>query len=102
MDGSEAAASAVFHFTPPHVLCLPQYQQWMQKFPSSTTHLTINSDNSCQGTIAVHRLQHKLHLLHKDIFPLLKERPKVAPTGTAVHGNTLVKFHMRPNIGIDL
>lgn len=102
LGGPEDAASAIFHFTPPEVMRLPQYQQWMKLFPSTTTHLIVNSDNSCQGSIAVHRLQHKLHLLHKDIFPLLRERPKVTPVGNLVQGNTLVKVNVRPNTDIDL
>jgi hypothetical protein len=81
---------------------LPLYQQWMSKFSPSTTQLTINSDNFCQGTIAVHRLQHKLHLLQKDIFPILKDLPETPSVGNTVAGNSLVKCNLRPSCGVDL
>ncbi|XP_065342080.1 ribonuclease Z, mitochondrial-like [Cloeon dipterum] len=93
----------VIHFTPPEVMCLPEYQKWIKLFSPSTTHVALNSDNYCQGTTAVHRLQHKLHLLHQDIFPLMKERPQIASAvSNVVQGNTLVKCNVQPKPGIDL
>ncbi|PSN44798.1 hypothetical protein C0J52_22511 [Blattella germanica] len=56
-------AFLVVHFTPQHV---------MQD--ASTIHLVINESNECMGSVAVHRIQHKLHLLHPDIFPLLQDK----------------------------
>ncbi|XP_059488461.1 ribonuclease Z, mitochondrial-like [Neocloeon triangulifer] len=96
------AVFAIFHFTPPQVMRLPEYQEWMKLFPLSTKHITLNSDNSCQGTTSVHRLQHKLHLLHKDIFPLPIEVPEKMALHNTVQGNTLVKCVLRPNKGIDM
>jgi len=95
-------ATTVVHFTPPEVMSLPEYQDWMNRFPSTTTHLAINSNNYCQGTTAVHRLQHKLHLLHKEIFPLMKERPEIPPFANVVQGNSLVKCALRPKHEVDL
>lgn len=45
----------------------------MSLFGPSTRHLVLNSQNSCLGSEAVHRTQHKLHLLDPDIFPLLRD-----------------------------
>lgn len=63
----------IVHFTPPHVLENPAYTNFIQKFGPTTQHLVLNSKNSCLGSEAVHRTQHKLHLLDADIFPLLKD-----------------------------
>jgi ribonuclease Z len=46
----------------------------MEKFSPSTHQLVINESNSCMGSVAVHRIQHKLHLLHQGIFPLLQDK----------------------------
>lgn len=43
----------------------------MDDFPASTEHLPVNELNSCTGSLAVHRIQHKLNLLSSEIFPLL-------------------------------
>jgi len=47
---------------------------WMEQFSPSTHQLIINESNSCMGSVAVHRIQHKLHLLHQGIFPLLQDK----------------------------
>ena len=47
---------------------------WMEQFSPSTHQLVINESNSCTGSVAVHRIQHKLHLLHQRIFPLLQDK----------------------------
>ncbi|KAJ9587573.1 hypothetical protein L9F63_019004, partial [Diploptera punctata] len=77
-------AYLVVHFTPSSVMEDPRYQKWMQDFFPSTNHLVINDSNNCMGSIAVHRIQHKLNLLHADIFPLLKDKgiPLEEPTTT--------------------
>lgn len=45
----------------------------MTMFGPSTRHLVLNTQNLCLGSEAVHRTQHKLHLLDPDIFPLLRD-----------------------------
>ncbi|XP_067005978.2 ribonuclease Z, mitochondrial [Anabrus simplex] len=69
----EDAAHLVVHFTPPEVMEDARYRSWMEKFFPSTHHLVLNEQNTCMGSVAVHRIQHKLHLLHPDIFPLLQD-----------------------------
>ncbi|XP_030751633.1 ribonuclease Z, mitochondrial isoform X3 [Sitophilus oryzae] len=64
-------ACLVVHFTPSEVTRLPQYQKWIEDFIPSTHHIFINEDNTCMGSIAVHRIQHKLNLLSPNFFPLL-------------------------------
>ena len=46
----------------------------MDQFPPSTHHLVLNEQNSCKGSIAVHRIQQKLNLLNNHIFPLLSDK----------------------------
>lgn len=62
----------------------------MSKFGPKTRHLVLNSQNTCLGSEAVHRTQHKLHLLDADVFPLLRDvsvpatwAPSVATTPTS-------------------
>ncbi|XP_052759538.1 ribonuclease Z, mitochondrial isoform X3 [Galleria mellonella] len=63
----------VVHYTPPHVFNHPTYRAFMAMFGPTTSHLVLNTQNSCLGSEAVHRTQHKLHLLDPDIFPLLRD-----------------------------
>nr|XP_053646177.1 ribonuclease Z, mitochondrial-like isoform X1 [Cherax quadricarinatus] len=69
----EDLAEVVVHFTPPKVLADPRYQEWMARFKPSTSHIVINSDSSCMGSEAVHRIQYKLNHLSETVFPLLKD-----------------------------
>nr|CAD7441864.1 unnamed protein product [Timema bartmani] len=67
-------AYLVVHFTPQGVMEDSRYRHWMDQFSPSTYHLVLNDSNSCTGSVAVHRIQHKLNLLHPNIFPLLQDR----------------------------
>lgn len=64
----------IIHFTPQRVIDDPRYIDWMNKFDSNTRHIVVNEDNECMGTEAIHRHQHKLHMLHSEIFPFLNEK----------------------------
>jgi len=50
-----------------------RYIDWMNKFSPNTRHIVVNEENKCMGSEAIHRHQHKLHILHPNIFPLLNE-----------------------------
>uniref|UniRef100_A0A1B6FUU4 Zinc phosphodiesterase ELAC protein 2 n=1 Tax=Cuerna arida TaxID=1464854 RepID=A0A1B6FUU4_9HEMI len=108
-------AYLVVHFTPPHIMANPRYQGWMSKFSPSTHHLVLNSSNHCMGSVAVHRIQHKLHLLDQQIFPLLGDQgiPLVARNCSSeamevngldniqkffsiIKGNTFTNISLRP------
>ncbi|XP_022916728.1 ribonuclease Z, mitochondrial isoform X2 [Onthophagus taurus] len=67
-------AHLVVHFTPNSVVCHPKYQAWMEDFPPSTQHLILNEKNTCMGSIAVHRIQYKLNLLSRTMFPILGDK----------------------------
>ncbi|KAJ8727934.1 hypothetical protein PYW08_016319 [Mythimna loreyi] len=69
----ENIPAIIVHFTPPEVFHQPQYRAFMSLFGPLPRHLVLNSQNSCLGSEAVHRTQHKLHLLDPDIFPLLRD-----------------------------
>lgn len=69
----ENIPALIVHFTPPHVFHHPTYRSFMAMFGPCTRHLVLNAQNCCLGSEAVHRTQHKLHLLDPDIFPLLKD-----------------------------
>lgn len=50
-----------------------RYQGFMKTFSSDTQHLIVNDGNVCSGSMAIHRVQRKLNLVHEDIFPILKD-----------------------------
>ncbi|KAL1453353.1 hypothetical protein WDU94_007494 [Cyamophila willieti] len=64
-------AVLVAHFSPPQVMNHPRYKEFMAMFPSSTQHLVLNESNHCLGSVAVHKIQCKLNVLNKHIFPML-------------------------------
>lgn len=64
----------IVHFTPQKMMDDPRYVDWMNKFDSSTRHIVVSEENECMGSEAIHRQQHKLHMLHPEIFPFLNER----------------------------
>ncbi|KAK5641003.1 hypothetical protein RI129_009550 [Pyrocoelia pectoralis] len=64
-------AYLVVHFTPSNIIAHSKYREWIDKFSPSTRHLVLNETNTCMGSESVHRVQYKLNLLHKDVFPLL-------------------------------
>ncbi|KAL6268468.1 hypothetical protein P5V15_001601 [Pogonomyrmex californicus] len=63
----------IIHFTPQKVMDDSRYVNWMNKFGLTTRHIIVNEENECMGTEAVHKHQHKLHMLHPEIFPFLNE-----------------------------
>ncbi|XP_063824752.1 ribonuclease Z, mitochondrial isoform X1 [Ostrinia nubilalis] len=69
----ENIPTLIVHYTPPEVFHHPTYRAFMSLFGPTTRHLVLNSQNACLGSEAVHRTQHKLHLLDPDIFPLLRD-----------------------------
>ncbi|KAJ8965129.1 hypothetical protein NQ314_004354 [Rhamnusium bicolor] len=73
-QNEEDLACLVVHFTPQEVVQHPRYKKWIEDFSPSTHHLMLNESNSCMGSQAVHRIQHKLNLLSEDLFPLLGDR----------------------------
>ncbi|XP_026332982.1 ribonuclease Z, mitochondrial [Hyposmocoma kahamanoa] len=73
VNPEENIPTIIIHFTPPHVFHDARYQAFLNLFGTSTRHLLLNEQNACLGSEAVHRTQHKLHLLDPDIFPLLKD-----------------------------
>lgn len=52
-------------------LWFARYKSWVDKFSPSTQQIAINDGNTCMGSLAVHRIQHKLNMLHSNMFPLL-------------------------------
>ena len=81
----------------------------MDCFPASTYHMHLGTPDDDEvsrrdlGSVSVHRIQHKLNLLHSDIFPLL-------PVDLPVEGErrsslmdteTLLQYHLRPKKKLD-
>lgn len=106
----EDVAAVVVHFTPTAVIEHSKYQEWMNRFHSSTDHLILNDDNVGPSSFAVHRIQHKLNILHSRIFPLLTEDTTSAHIDSddsdsglrrVVHSPMSLKYHLRPMKRID-
>ncbi|XP_055939624.1 zinc phosphodiesterase ELAC protein 2-like isoform X2 [Argiope bruennichi] len=102
---SSKIASLVVHFTPPEILHTCKYQEWMQRFPVTTCHLILNGDCATVNSLAIHRIQHQLNLLHPGIFSLLHENEIVPKNVTAVQNTfqaqTLERYYLRPANGLD-
>lgn len=81
----------IVHFTPLRVMLTPKYKEWTEKFPISTRHMMINDACTGMGSEAVHRIQHKLSLLDKDMFPMLNEEgvEKYYPATEEANSNKL-------------
>lgn len=101
----------VVHFTPNELIKNPQYDEWIKGFPESTCHIMMGTpDEGHQrdlGSIAVHRIQQKLHLLDESIFPLLAkdlphedEMPQMMQTSKIVEAKTLLTYNLRPSRGL--
>ncbi|XP_064478963.1 ribonuclease Z, mitochondrial-like isoform X2 [Ornithodoros turicata] len=102
----EDAAKVVVHFTPSAIMEDPLYVQWIRRFPASTVHLALNEYSSPESSVAIHRAQHRLHLLNCNIFPLLKSEvqrqpPKTLSELNVCPGETLAKFRLRPCHGLE-
>lgn len=115
----------VVHFTPSRVMLHPKYVEWMEKFRASTKHMVLNDLCKGMGSEAVHRIQHKLGLLDKDMFPMLNEDgvelyyPATEESATnkmdvlqkpealknlrvpVIMGSTLLKYTLRPTAELD-
>ncbi|XP_033321484.2 ribonuclease Z [Megalopta genalis] len=72
----------LFHFTPEDIFNHPEYQAWLQKFPSSTQHVILNNENNCMGSEAVYKQQYLMNKIHPELFPLLSEDSLKEEKGT--------------------
>uniref|UniRef100_A0A8C5ALW3 Zinc phosphodiesterase ELAC protein 2 n=1 Tax=Gadus morhua TaxID=8049 RepID=A0A8C5ALW3_GADMO len=98
IQGQDPAALVV-HMTPEVVLKTERYQEWMERFPSSTQHLVLNEQVQTVHNVRSLKIQTQLNMIHPEIFPQLKNiNPKekgslrVAP----VRAECLLKFQLRP------
>ncbi|KAJ8979969.1 hypothetical protein NQ317_013717 [Molorchus minor] len=84
----EDLACLVVHFTPAVIVRHPRYKKWIESFSPSTQHLMLNENNTCMGSEAVHKIQYKLNLLNKDLFPILGDQgTQVVYEASGVHIN---------------
>ncbi|XP_024892683.1 ribonuclease Z, mitochondrial [Temnothorax curvispinosus] len=96
----------VIHFTPQNVMDNSRYVNWMGKFGLGTRHIVVNEENECMGTEAVHRHQHKLHMLHPEIFPFLNEesfqkRTRAEDLPIIHRPRTHHTIHLQPQLTFD-
>ncbi|XP_037093726.1 ribonuclease Z, mitochondrial-like [Pollicipes pollicipes] len=69
LDASRLAA--VVHFSPAAVMDSPEYRAWREGLPATVRHVALNETCRGHGSEAVHRLQHQLHTIDPQLFPLL-------------------------------
>ncbi|GAB6025734.1 hypothetical protein CHUAL_014047 [Chamberlinius hualienensis] len=96
-------AAVVVHFTPAAVVKTAKYQEWLERFHSSTEHMFLNDSNRGVSSLAVHKIQHQLNLVNPNIFPLLKEAQLNSSVETVSDVKNSVKncqsmfrYHLRP------
>ncbi|XP_022080535.1 zinc phosphodiesterase ELAC protein 2-like [Acanthaster planci] len=112
-DCGDNTATLVMHMCPENVTNDARYQSWMQRFGPTTEHVIFN--HSCHSVTheASRRIQAKLNLIHKDIFPLLPvhgeesiQKDKTRMEGRFVgmkiqKAESYMRYHLRPHIGWD-
>ncbi|XP_070517206.1 ribonuclease Z, mitochondrial isoform X2 [Cardiocondyla obscurior] len=96
----------IVHFTPQQVMDDSRYVDWMGKFGLRTRHIVVNEKNECMGSEAVHRHQHKLHMLHPEIFPFLNEesfqkKTRVEDLPVIHRPRTHHTIHLQPQLKFD-
>ncbi|XP_029015674.1 zinc phosphodiesterase ELAC protein 2 isoform X2 [Betta splendens] len=98
--GTEDPAVLVVHMTPESILKADQYQEWMERFPSTTEHLILNEETSTFHNIRSYKIQAQLNMIHSEIFPQLKtyniREPQAALRVANVRAECLLKFQLRP------
>ncbi|KAK0175588.1 hypothetical protein PV327_009328 [Microctonus hyperodae] len=109
----ENIAKCIVHFSPENIIRNPRYIEWMSRFENDTEHLIINENNSCLSYEGIHKIQHKLNLLHPTIFPLIHDQfPAVESTEYPIESECLKKLnihraktldavHLRPQSGLE-
>lgn len=65
------AAMVVLHFGPEHIVQLPRYREFVDRFSPSTQHMYLNTSNHFSGFLSAHRIQWKLNQVNETVFPLL-------------------------------
>uniref|UniRef100_T1J1X8 Zinc phosphodiesterase ELAC protein 2 n=1 Tax=Strigamia maritima TaxID=126957 RepID=T1J1X8_STRMM len=102
---SNNIADLIVHFTPNHVLNHPKYKIWISRFPHTTQHLLLNESCSGLANAAVYKLQHKLNIIHPEIFPLLKTNCELSRNTTEGPNFTLaeplMQYLIKPKLGFD-
>ncbi|KAF6198835.1 hypothetical protein GE061_006858 [Apolygus lucorum] len=104
--GVDEMPMLVAHFSPRQIIENPKYKEWMEKFSPSTHHLILNEGNTCMGSSAVHRIQHKLNLLEPSVFPLLQDhvvlKESMCPTpNSEVSSDISARTNSTPDLGYD-
>ncbi|KAI1884252.1 hypothetical protein AGOR_G00224530 [Albula goreensis] len=99
-SGAEGSAALVVHMTPESVLENDGYKRWMERFAPSTEHLILNEQVCTVHNVRSHKIQAQLNLIHKEIFPELKNcttKDKQASLHVPnVRAECLLKFQLRP------
>ncbi|XP_037935740.1 ribonuclease Z, mitochondrial [Teleopsis dalmanni] len=73
-DEIDSEIPLVVHFSPDNILENNSFQTFINKFPTNTQHIYLNSSkNSFSGYVAAHRIQYQLNQLNPKIFPILGE-----------------------------
>lgn len=98
--GAEDPAVLVVHMTPESVLQTDCYQQWMERFPSTTEHLILNEQVCTVHNVRSHKIQAQLNMIHPDVFPLLQayrtKEPQAALHVPNVRAECMLKYQLRP------
>ncbi|KAK9811324.1 hypothetical protein WJX72_001848 [[Myrmecia] bisecta] len=96
--------ACVVHLAPAKVVHLPEYQQWMATFGSSTRHILVHPEAIPPATVmrGSATVAAKCNFVAPGIFPLHQGWQHAAPSGpaalppSAVAGQNMLKFHLRP------
>lgn len=101
--------SLIFHFTPSHISDSPAYQTWMQRWHSpNVKQVLLNGNNRLYEGKNLMVFVKKLQLLAPPLFPLLSNQRRstesivVEKAPGLYHGESGVKFHIRPTTTVEI
>ncbi|XP_076073663.1 zinc phosphodiesterase ELAC protein 2-like isoform X2 [Mytilus galloprovincialis] len=97
------SAELVVHMSSYNMVNNPQYQQFIQRFPSSTVHMFLHEKTSNMTSEGMIQLQSILNMVHSDIFPRIhmgKQQMDNYQMENYIMAKPFMRYSYRPKLGI--
>ncbi|CAG2208967.1 rnz [Mytilus edulis] len=100
---NDDSAELVVHMSTYNMVNNPQYQQFIQRFPSSTMHMFLHEKTSNMTSEGMIQLQSILNMVHPDIFPRIqmgKQQMDNYEMENYIMAKPFMRYSYRPKLGI--
>ncbi|XP_052068139.1 zinc phosphodiesterase ELAC protein 2-like [Mytilus californianus] len=100
---NDNSAELVVHMSSYDMVNNPQYQQFIQRFPSSTVHMFLHEKTSNMISEGMIQLQSILNMVHPDIFPRIhmsKQQTENYQMENYIMAKPFMRYSYRPKLGI--